>query len=358
MLPIVNISPLFSESSDPRALLSVQQELVQACHSYGFFYISGHGVSETLIEEMKAISYEFFSLSQSVKDSFSMNRGGKAWRGYFRLGDELTSGIPDQKEGYYFGEEIESNDTRSTLPLHGPNFWPDGEIGRRMRGTVLEYMREMKRIAQTLIRAIFLGIGIEYESVYLDQFTCPTELFRIFRYPPHNNDSFPSTSMGVGEHTDYGYLTILWQECVDVNGLQARSIRGDEWIDVPAIPGTFVVNLGDALEHHTEGLLRATPHRVLQRLNAASDRLSFPYFFDPSFSAEMLSLISCIDQGKHPQTFERLQDIKRKRMNGDIVSSRWDQSDPTLFKGTYGKYLLGKVSKAFPELANDYKILD
>ena len=92
--------------------------------------------------------------------------------------------------------------------------------------------------------------------------------------------------MAVGEHTDMGFLTVLKQD--SSGGLQVRAAGSDaEWTDVPPLPSTFVVNLGDCLERCTGGLLRATAHRVMQRLGAQSGRYSFPFFFDPAFDAPM-----------------------------------------------------------------------
>ena len=102
----------------------------------------------------------------------------------------------------------------------------------------------------------------------------PTVLFRIFRYPPGMPEGW-----GVAEHTDYGLLTILATD--DRDGLQVRGPDG--WLDVPADPGIFVVNLGDMLERMTQGRYRSTPHRVRNR--GDGERLSFPCFIDPSWDA-------------------------------------------------------------------------
>ena len=103
-------------------------------------------------------------------------------------------------------------------------------------------------------------------------------LFRIFHYPPQPADD---DGWGVGEHTDYGLLTLLAQ---DANaGLQVRTPGG--WVDAPPIPGTFVCNIGDMLDRLTGGYYRSTPHRV--RNLTGRERLSFPFFFDPDFTAEV-----------------------------------------------------------------------
>ena len=106
----------------------------------------------------------------------------------------------------------------------------------------------------------------------------PLVLFRIFHYPPLAAESTDQWS--VGEHTDYGLLTILRQD--DVGGLQTESVE-DGWIDVPPEPGTIVVNLGDAMQVWTNDTYRAAVHRVTPRYG--KPRYSTPYFLNPQADA-------------------------------------------------------------------------
>jgi polar amino acid transport system ATP-binding protein len=133
----------------------------------------------------------------------------------------------------------------------------------------------------------------------------------------------------VGEHTDYGFLTLLLQS--DVGGLQVKAPNG--WIDVPPRSDAFVCNIGDMLERLTGGQYRSTPHRV--KNNSARSRLSFPLFFDPNFHARVQPL-----PGLAP-AHEEVAAAARER---------WDAANPHAFEGTYGDYLLSKVAKVFPEL--------
>ena len=80
--------------------------LAMACRECGFFYVVGHGVDEQLCARLEELSRQFFAWSTSEKMRIGMSQGGRAWRGYFSVGDELTSGRPDQKEGLYFGAEL------------------------------------------------------------------------------------------------------------------------------------------------------------------------------------------------------------------------------------------------------------
>ena len=107
------------------------------------------------------------------------------------------------------------------------------------------------------------------------------------------------------------------------------------------LSNTFIINIGDALERVTGGLLRATPHKVAKRVAAQTPRLSFPYFYDPGFADEMTSIESRL----------RPCDRSLAESNRERHKIRWDSVDPNKFRGSYGDYLLRKVGKVFPELA-------
>lgn len=342
-LPIIDISALksASESNFCQDAQEVGEKINEVSQTFGFFYISNHGVPQELQNEIADLSTQFFQLPTDIKYSIAMNKSGKAWRGYFGVGDEVTSGIPDQKEGIYFGTELPSDDPR---PLHGPNIWLETDFGNHYKEVVVSYMNEMKTLGRLLMKAIACSLQIT-DDYFLDQFNHPTELFRIFNYPPHDSSKFPDNSMGVGEHTDYGYLTLLKLD--QAGGLQVRSLANSSlWINAPPVEGTYVINLGDALEHNTQGLYRATPHRVLKRVNATSQRISMPYFFDPNFDSQMRSMV--------PYFGPNVKKYSLHADKADRLAVRWDKFDPSLFDGTYGQYLLRKVSKAFPDLFQQF----
>ncbi|MBS1788302.1 MAG: isopenicillin N synthase family oxygenase [Acidobacteria bacterium] len=316
-LPIINIRPLLDSTANRQ---SVADQIKHACCEFGFFYISGHGVDGTLQERLESLSRQFFAQPLERKLEILMALGGRAWRGYFPVGDELTSGQPDWKEGIYFGAELGPNHplVKAGTPMHGANLFPAHPPF--FRETVLDYMAAMTELGHKLMAGIALSLEQE-ESYFADRYTAdPLMLFRIFNYPAGNYASW-----GVGEHTDYGLLTILKQD--DCGGLQVKSKSG--WIEAPPIENTFVCNIGDMLDRMTRGLYRSTPHRV--RNQSSRDRLSFPFFFDPNFNAKVKTIPMGI----------QIHDDRQER---------WDQASVHNFSGTYGDYLLGKVSKVFPQL--------
>ena len=120
-VPLIDIEPLCQADPDPAAVSRVAEELGRACVEHGFFYVVGHGVDGALQERLLQACREFFALPLAAKLALHMRHGGRAWRGFFPVGEELTSGRPDQKEGIYFGSE-QSEDhprVRAGLPLHG-----------------------------------------------------------------------------------------------------------------------------------------------------------------------------------------------------------------------------------------------
>ena len=292
-----------------------------ACRELGFFSVVGHGIDSRLVERVDAFAREFFALPEEEKRSIEMARGGRAWRGWFPLGGELTSGRPDRKEGIYFGAELDPTDPRVAdgRPLHGPNLFPPRPVG--FREAVLEYMSALTDLGHGLARGVALALGIDPTWFREHVTDDPVVLFRIFRYPPDLQRG--NESWGVAEHTDYGLLTLLHQ---DGPGLEVRS--GDRWLAVPPVDDAFVCNLGDMLELMSGGRYRSTPHRV--RNESGRDRLSLPFFFDPSWDARVRPL---------PGT-----------PADPVPRDRWDARDLFAFRGTYGEYLVDKVARVFPDL--------
>ena len=294
-----------------------------ACREHGFFVVTGHGIDDSLFDRLEAASRRFFALPDETKAAIAMPTAGLAWRGWFPPGGELTSGVPDGKEGIYFGAELGPEHPRvaAGLPLHGANRFPDepAELGP----LVLTVLDELTALGHRLLELVASGLGLDPEWFRRTVTADPTVLFRIFHYPA--SGTVEGASWGVQEHTDYGLLTILRQD--DVGGLEVRTPGG--WTEVPPVAGSFVCNIGDMLERMTGGRYRSTPHRVR---TPPRSRLSFPFFFDPSWDAEITPVPGLGDTGApHP--------------------ARWDGRSVFDHEGTYGEYLTVKVARVFPDLA-------
>jgi isopenicillin N synthase-like dioxygenase len=321
-LPVVDVAPLLARL-DPGERRQAADAIGVACRDSGFFYAIGHGISDELLGRLHAAATRFFALPEARKLEIAMARGGRAWRGYFPVGGELTSGKPDLKEGLYLGEELGADDprVRAGLPLHGANLFPPDVP--ELRPLALAYMAAVTRAAHGIMEGVALSLGLDADYFRAHYTARPTTLFRIFHYPAAAPDD---EGWGVGEHTDYGLLTLLAQD--EIGGLWVKSGAG--WIEAPPIHGALVCNIGDMLDRLTGGYYRSTPHRV--RNASGRGRLSFPFFFDPAFDAEIAPL---------PRYAAHCRDDR---------AERWDGASLHDLSGTYGDYLLGKVSKVFPEL--------
>jgi len=327
-LPVIDIRALTAPHPDVAALAAVAQQLDAAARRHGFFYASGHGVDPALVERLVTLSRRFFAQDEATKLRIPMSAGGRAWRGYFPTGGELTSNRPDWKEGLYLGSELGPEHPRvqaGTL-LHGANLWPaiDG-----FRATVLDYLAALTALGHALMGGFALGLGLP-RHWFADHGTAdPLILLRLFNYPSRPVPPGTDACWGVGEHTDYGLLTMLWQD--EVGGLQVRTDAG--WIDAPPVPGTFVCNIGDMLDRMTGGRYRSVPHRVALN-RSGRDRLSIPLFFDPDFDT-------------------RVQPVPGSGPGLDDSARRWDGANLQTFDGTYGDYVTAKVGRVFPVLKSE-----
>lgn len=322
-VPVVDVGAL-TRDADESAVAPVAAEIDRAATEVGFFGVVGHGVDPAVIDRLARAAHEFFALPTAAKESVAMAHGGRAWRGWFPLHGELTSGTPDHKEGYYFGRELATSDRRvaSALPLHGPNLFP--AVPADLRPAVLAYLDALEDLGHRLTRALSVALGLAPDELGRRWFSDPVILLRLFRYPPAGTND---PVHGVAEHTDYGFLTLLWQD--ESGGLEVR--RADRWRAVPPIPDAFVCNIGDMLDRLTGGRYRSTPHRVHPPRDG--DRISIPFFFDPDWDARLTSLA--------PVATDAATD----------AADRWDGTSVHTMGGTYGEYLVAKVGQVFPALA-------
>jgi len=279
--------------ADPGVL---SDDLREAAHEVGFFYLTGHGVPDTLARAVLEAARRLFELPQADKDAIAMVRSPH-FRGYTRLGGELTRGQVDWREQIDIGPErpsIGGPDKSDYLWLQGPNQWPAALP--QLRPIIDEWDAALSRVARTLLRHWAAALGSPPDVFDAAFAKTPATLIKMVRYP-----SRAASAQGVGAHRDSGVLTLLLAE----PGSRGLQVRRGGWVDVPPLDGAFVVNIGEMLEVATRGYLRATEHRV--NLGApAPERISVPYFFNPRLDAQMPvlslpeSLAARVDSGWTP----------------------------------------------------------
>ncbi len=274
MVLVLPVLDLAEADDDPDAF---RARLREAAHDFGFFYLVGHGVPDGQIDEVLRLAREFFALPLEVKNQISQLKSPQ-FRGYSRLGGELTNGTVDWREQIDIGPErpvIE--DATGYWRLQGPNLWPSTPAG--FRAAFENWDAGLSRVGLRLLRhwAVSLGAAEDiFDPAFSDE---PATLIKVVHYPGRAD-----YDQGVGTHKDSGVITLLLLE-PGSTGLQVELADG-QWLDAPPVPGSFVVNIGELLEVATGGYLRATRHRVLAPQPGA-DRISIPYFVNPALDARI-----------------------------------------------------------------------
>lgn len=280
-LPVLDLRTL----DDPVKRTGFLDDLRAAAHGVGFFYLTGTGVTIQDATDILDMSRRFFALPERDRMAIG-NLQSAHFRGYTRVGDELTNGQADWRDQLDFGAERAASPGGPDEPvwrrLEGPNQWP-GALPE-LRTSMLDWQDRLSAIAHRLLSALAASLGLAED--HFDEAFAETPFVnaKVVRYPGSSGDG---RNQGVGAHKDYGFLTLLLQD--NVGGLQVRTSDGS-YLDAPPMPAAFIVNLGEMLEVATDGYLRATVHRVVSPAGA-TQRISVPFFYNPRLDAEVRPIV-------------------------------------------------------------------
>ncbi|KAJ7071364.1 hypothetical protein C8F01DRAFT_1110228 [Mycena amicta] len=266
----------YSQTASPELRPLFIRELQHALINVGFLYLSNVPIKT---DELVGYIPKLFALPQDEKDKIGMVNS-KHFLGYNKLGSEFTKGQRDYREQFdiatpHVCRAVEGRGDPDYWSLWGPSQWPSEALLPGFKSTTERYLLEVQELSYDFSRLINEALGLPNGT--LAQFYERDELMqhrgKIVCYPQTDGPM-----QGVGPHYDAPFLTFLLQAS-EHKGLQVQNLTGD-WIDVPPIPGTFVVNIGRALEFVTRGIARATSHRVISPSDNAvpGPRYSVPFF--------------------------------------------------------------------------------
>ena len=309
-VPTVDIAPFTTGETRRRA--DVAEAVRAACEEIGFFVIVGHGFPEGLVTRIYDVSRAFFNLPTEEKNETGETGPVMGGLMHFGLGKETLAAtlggeaIPDLKETLDFGPGFFGD----LWPMRPPDLEPAWRA----------YYEAMSTLAATL-RSIFataLGLAPEY---FEDKFRGHLSSLRVIDYPEQSAPPAPG-QLRAGAHSDYGVLTILRTEDAP-GGLQVRT-RAGLWSDVPHIPGSFVVNIGDAMMRWTNDRWVSTQHRVVNPPvdpTQPARRQSIAYFHNLPRDAVSECLPPFRETGippKHPPiTYGEYAEIRYRQAHGD-----------------------------------------
>ena len=289
-IPVVDIAPF--RTRDAAARDHVAARVRAACEDTGFFLVSGHGFSRTLLTRIGAASREFFDLP--VEEKRRVGESGPVPGGlmYFGHGAEAL--------GATLGAES-IGDIKETLDF-GPGFlgdaWPrePADLEPAWRACY----EAMSDLALTLRHVFARALDLDADS-FDKLFEGHLSSLRVINYPEQTRPPLPG-QLRAGAHSDYGVLTILATDDAP-GGLEVLK-RDGSWCGVPHVAGTFVVNIGDAMMRWTDDHWVSTQHRVVnppQNSTGPTRRQSIAYFHNLPRD----TIIECLEpfrqEGRQPK---------------------------------------------------------
>ena len=279
-IPVIDMS---------RSDAHVAEELLNAFQTIGFATLVNHGVPKATLENACEQSQAFFRLDESSKLKYKF-QGYMSNRGYIPVGCEShETPLPDKKETFDIGNELEKG---------YDNKWPMEELSDKFKSIMLTYFDSFDELHLRIMRLLAVGMKLDDEDFFVKRCNQRHENLRLLHYPSvplpqPSNDGEPIVRGAV--HTDFGTITLLTQD--RVGGLRARKLNG-EWVNVPPVENSIVVNVGDMLQRWSNDTLRATPHQVVDLQEANKDgiipeRFSIAFFCNANKDVTLDCLQQC-----------------------------------------------------------------
>ncbi|MCC7046606.1 MAG: isopenicillin N synthase family oxygenase [Alphaproteobacteria bacterium] len=270
-IPVIDMAPLIDGGIDQRR--RVAAEFRRAAAEVGFFYVKNHNVAQPVIDRALDGARRFFALPDEAKNQVRV----RDWhRGFLKVGQAkmYDDAKADLKESFIYGLEIAADDPdfRAGNLMVVPNRWPAAMPD--LRDALYLYFTQAMECGRTLLRGFALGMDLPEDS-FVSRWRKSISRGAALYYPPQP-PNLGREQFGVAPHTDFGVLTVLWQD--DSGGLQVLN-KQKQWVTAHPIPGTLVVNVGDLLARWTNDGFASTPHRVVNTTGHA--RYSMPVAVDP-----------------------------------------------------------------------------
>ena len=302
-VPAVDITAWVTNGSDTDRA-AVAAAIDSAASTVGFIQILGHGIPRSVTDGLATAMDSFFSLALAEKKAYIAPKGSN--RGYtppkaeslsLSLGVEAASRMNDFFEAFNVG--LAASDFPQldlSTREYAENVWPDVDGYRTAIDT---YFAEAGRVARTLTRIFAQALDLEPD--FFDRFTDHSiDVLRMNNYalPPGTVD-LDGDLTGMGEHTDFGIVTVLWAD--QVRGLQVLGSDGS-WNDVSPADDALLINLGDLTARWTNERWTSTLHRVKPPIidGTIERRRSATYFHDGNADAVISTIPSTVPAGETP----------------------------------------------------------
>eukprot|EP01018_Ginkgo_biloba_P002648 Gb_27205 [translate_table: standard] len=287
-IPVIDLSPLEANPADKKSVDRLVLQVGKACKEWGFFQVVNHGLPIHLLHRLQSAAAEFFSLP--LHEKRKVRRDAQNPLGYYDT--ELTKNVRDWKEVFDFvakdAVQLPSDNDGEILTIH--NQWP--QYPAHLREACQSYAEAAEKLSFRLLELISQSLGLSAKR--LDEyFSDNTSFIRLNCYPAC---PAPQLALGVGRHKDGGGLTVLWQD--EVGGLEVKRKDG-EWVGVEPVKDSFVINVGDCVQVWSNDEYESVEHRVV--VNNKKQRLSIPFFFNPSHYVMVKPLDDLVSEDNPPK---------------------------------------------------------
>jgi isopenicillin N synthase-like dioxygenase len=343
-------------AEDPKKKPELLQQLHSALFDVGFLYIKNHGVPQSAISDLTTRLPALFNLPEQDRAALS-KMNSPHFLGYSGFAEETTLGKQDLREQFDYGTELpvvhqdraitkdrpnetsqnrydpQRDFTKLYWRLRGPNQWPSESSLPGFKRALLVYHDALQELSYRFVHLIeeafeipvgtfdhFFGRqtsdlalnGTQSQRTFLP----PQHRLKLLKYPP---SSPGAQGQGVGAHKDSsGWLTFLYQVNENLPGLEVLS-TDNTWLSAHPVPGTFVVNFGNAFEAATEGAVKATTHRVIAPPPESDTRYSIPFFQGLPLDMTVSEVRSYI-----PPRVRRMRKTDEREQVSAFLDPRWD----------------------------------
>jgi isopenicillin N synthase-like dioxygenase len=282
-VPVIDLAPVWT--GDAQARRKVAEQIAEVCGRVGFMYIKNHRIAQADIDAIFQTAADFHNLPLDAKMEVSITKNDHA-QGYLHgmtKGNEKTIQA-NLQEAFQIKRPLADDDPGllAGLPLHGKIPWPSAMPDLEPR--MMAYYDKVDALGYELLKLFEQALGMS-EGTLKQFFKKDMNSLRLLHYPPQAPDQ-DGEHLGARAHTDTNAFTILVQD--NNGGLEIKNREG-EWVAVPPIDGTFVVNVGEVLKVWTDGVFSSTLHRVINR--SGRERYSIPFFMYPSYDALIQPLL-------------------------------------------------------------------
>lgn len=270
-IPTLDVSCLANDRLAPEAMHKLADQLRRACQDVGFHFITGHGLSESLLTRIVEAIESFSELPHDTKQKYLMDTGAYPdGTGFLPVHNRK---LPKRKKGnvvqaFVLKRELgPRNITLNDMP------WPT-ELGDKFRHTVQDYAAAVEDLAMRMLPAYSLALG-EEPDYFASAFKSPMWRLRLSKYPAV--EGYEDEQYGIAPHVDTSFFTVL-HRVEQQPGLVVWSAKARRWVRVPSKSGALLVNTGEILRQVSNDTFLSARHYVLN--DSSSERSSLAFFFN------------------------------------------------------------------------------